>query len=365
MAHIGKELRLRAIGSVDFLASQNKVLTNGLQLFDFKIRSRRFDIFVCQVVELVHNRFQRCAQACAHLLGPLPQEIDEDQVERDQTRDHQPCDCLQLIAQTFGFCKDVAFRRHDQNFPTHPGDISPCAQHPLIQIERQHPVAIFRNGRTEFGCVSAFVDVEIFRLESVRQDRFFIAMLGQFPQFEVLFALRRHRQDCSVAADKDRISVPRKGNVQNMADNGIHGHVDTYHRLQLVTHIRRRNRRHHPARPRRIHIGVGPDRLTLRIMFGIGFVIEIVRRDIHQWRILSYHLEVGINPVIRIPSVEIDLRDQRACVCDGPHQRVNPCSAPDLFALGFANGEKAAVVDRRTAVVARGIEHTLGRVGIS
>ncbi|WP_227590707.1 hypothetical protein [Cereibacter sphaeroides] len=308
---------------------------------------------------------ERPGHARAHRDRPAPEIGEEARVEEDEDRHDARADESQLVAQVRGLGEQAPFAREQKEAPVRPRDGGPCGDHRLLQIDlrdaRRLGLHLERDGRQ----IGPAEDVELGGLERVLKDRLGIGVADELAHPQPILALRREGQDRAVAPDEDGKAVARHLDVEHLFDNRLDGDVDAHHRFEPVRPVDRRDRGDHPALSGRIHIGIGPDRPARRIVRAIGLVVEIVTRDIHLRRVDVEHVEVGIDPVIGIPCIQIKLGNQGIAVLDGFHQGIEPRRAPDLFALGLAYRDNSGIEDGRSARVLRRVEDPLGREAVA
>ncbi|MNF64466.1 hypothetical protein D3C84_461980 [compost metagenome] len=72
----------------------------------------------------------------------------------------------------------------------------------------------------------------------------------------------------------------------------------------------------------RVDVDVGPDHLALRVVAGVGQIVEVVVGDDHVVRVLLRGEEPRIDPVVAVPGVEVERGNQLVGGLQAFHQRV-------------------------------------------
>ena len=214
--------------------------------------------------------------------------------------------------------------------------------------------------RLGFG---ALAQVEVLGLEQLAANGFGVGVLGQLVEAEIVFAGLGQGHDVEVLADQHGVAVPRHLQLADLLEDAVHGDVDAHHAFEEITAIDRGDGRGHPALTGRVEVDIGPHHLALRVVLGIGEVIEVVVGDHHVMGVLVRGEEPGVDMVEAVPAVEVQRRHQRGVGLDLLHQRVEASQAGHLVQVMLGRRRAVGVEHRRPALVARAVAHAVGAQG--
>ncbi len=309
---------------------------------------------------------QRRGQEFAHPPGAQIQRGEEHGVKQDQPGHQQPADSLEAPVQLDDVGVNGALGRHDQQRPARLRHGRPGGALALtLQDDLAGAAGLFAQAcrqRAEFG---AQKEVEVVRLEGIPQDQFRVVVVFQLRQAQVALAGWRQGQNGAVFPDQHAVPLPGNPERQNALDQGRNGDVQAHHGFQKIAVVDRRDAGGHPALAGRIDVHVGPHRFSVRVVPGVGLVVEVERGDIQAGGILLQHLEIGVDAVERIEGVQVDLADQGRVGLQVAHQGVQAGGAQHLVALPLADRDNAAVEHRRAAVFAPGVVNASLAVGVA
>ena len=336
-----------------------------LQLADARMLHRRLVVALADLPHHRHHPADGICQEMAQTPRAQPHQGKEHHVESHQTR-NQPVAQIQIaLRQTVGLGKHPILIHNHQQAPA--GLLNLAPGHQLLAPTEQH--LLHTTGGTDHAAGQRLqtrieIETEVLRFELLASHRLVVGVMRQLTQAEISLTRRRQGQNAAVATDQHGVAGPRHAQATDLLKQLAHGQVQAGDTLKKIAAIHRRNRRHHPAKPCRVQIDIGPHLAPRRVVPGIGKVIEVVLGNDHVMRILLGRHEERQNPVVTVPGIEIDRRYLRIGRTDRCHQRIDLCQAQCLGMILLRRRRTGRIKRCRAPLIAKAVEHPGRRDGM-
>ncbi|MNC08209.1 hypothetical protein D3C75_557890 [compost metagenome] len=109
----------------------------------------------------------------------------------------------------------------------------------------------------------------------------------------------------------------------------------------------------------RVDVDVGPDHLALRVVAGVGQIVEVVVGDDHVVRVLLRGEEPRIDPVVAVPGVEVERGNQLVGGLQAFHQRVELGQTQDAVEVLLLRRGAVGIEGGGASVICLGVEHAI------
>lgn len=166
--------------------------------------------------------------------------------------------------------------------------------------------------------------------------------------------------DIELVIDQHQVAIPRHLQLLNPLQDPVDRYIDPGYAFKKVTFVDRCDGGHHPSLAGRVQVDIRPDHFSLRVMLGIGQVVEVVLGDVHVMGILFERIEPGINPVVAVPTVEIDAGNKRITLLQLLHHEILIRQKRYLVEILFFRRREIGIKRGGSAVVYRTVTDTIG-----